>query len=336
MTPGAPELVLTGRDILNDTALSAEEFIGLLDLADSLEGQAAARTTTPRLVGRTIACLFEKASSRTRIALTVAAFRQGAQAMFLDSSSHLGHKESIADTVRLLDATCDAISYRGAAQSTIEQIADLASMPVYNMLTDDWHPTQMYADMLTMRRACTKPLSEISYAFIGDCRANVPQSHLVAAALLGMDIRMIAPTSLQPSKTAHDTAAALALASGARITITDDISAVEGVDVVHTDVWVSMGEPESAWQQRADVLRPYRVTSQVLQNSGNPQVKFMHCLPAFHDSSTTIGAQVAAVTGLHDGIEVSDEVFASSASLVWQQAAARVCTTEALLVATLA
>lgn len=332
----ATRSTLVGRDILNDASLSAAEFIALLDYAEELEHQALTHATVPMLTGRTIACIFEKASSRTRIALTVAAFRQGAQAMFLETNSHLGHKESIADTVNLLDATCDAIAFRGAAQSALEAIADIAAVPVYNMLTDDWHPTQMYADMLTMRRAVGKPLQEISYAFIGDCRANVPQSHLVAAALLGMDIRIIAPTDVQPSMQATSIATELAARSGARLTITDDLCALEGVDVIHTDVWVSMGEPESAWRERTSLLRDYRVTTDVLARSANPDVRFMHCLPAFHDQSTTVGAQIAAATGLSDGIEVSNEVFSSPASLVWQQAAARVCTTEALLVATLA
>jgi ornithine carbamoyltransferase len=326
---------LRGRDVLTDTSLSADEFNALLDLADTLNTAATARATTPMLTGRTIACIFEKASSRTRLALTIAAFRQGAQAMFLDVGSHLGHKESLVDTVRLLDSTCDAIAYRGAAQSTIEQIAELAAVPVFNMLTDDWHPTQMYADMLTMRRHLNKPLSQISYAFVGDGRANVSQSHLVAAALLGMDIRIIAPTSLQPAAGVVSLASSLAQTSGASVTITDDLNALEGVDVVHTDVWVSMGEPESAWKDRAAVLKPYRVDADLLALTANLDVRFMHCLPAFHDATTQVGSQIATSLDLFDGIEVTDEVFNSPASLVWQQAVARVCTTEALLVATL-
>ena len=330
--PVAPVSALRGRHVLDDASLTSQEFLALLDLADSLAANAAARVTQPLLPGRVIACIFEKASSRTRIAIEVAAVRHGARALFLDTSSQLGHKESLEDTVRLLSGTCDAIAFRGNRQADLEQISAVADVPVFNMLTDMWHPTQVWADVLTMRASTGKPVSDISYAFIGDGRCNVANSQLLTGALLGMDVRIIAPTELQPEDSIRDRAAALAAEAGARITVSDDIGALAGVDVVSTDVWVSMGEPEAAWAQRVDLLRPYRVTSALMQGTGNPDVRFMHCLPAFHDQDTVVGAQVAAATGLTDGIEVSDEVFRSEASLVWQQAANRVCTTEALFV----
>ena len=335
-TPASPVGALRGRHVLDDASLQRPEYVALLDLADSLAADAAARTTLPLLPGRVVACIFEKASSRTRIAIEVAAARHGARALFLDASSQLGHKESLEDTVRLLSGTCDAIAFRGNRQADLERIAAVSDVPVFNMLTDMWHPTQMWADVLTMRASTGKPLTEISYAFIGDGRCNVANSQLLTGALLGMDVRIVAPPELQPEDSVRGRAAALAAESGARITVSDDISALVGVDVVSTDVWVSMGEPEAAWAQRVDLLRPYRVTSALMRGTGNPDARFMHCLPAFHDQETVVGAQVAAATGLLDGIEVTDEVFRSHASLVWQQAAARVCTTEALFVSAIA
>ncbi|MBU6213773.1 MAG: ornithine carbamoyltransferase [Actinomycetales bacterium] len=321
---------LRGRHVIDDASLQRSEYLALLDLADALAANAAARTTQPLLPGRVIACIFEKASSRTRLAIEVAAARHGARAVFLDTSSQLGHKESLEDTVRLLSATCDAIAFRGNRQTDLERISTASDVPVFNMLTDMWHPTQMWADVLTMRSSTGKPLTDIAYAFIGDGRCNVANSQLLTGALLGMDVRIVAPAGLQPEAAVRQRANVLAAVSGARITVSDGLDALEGVDVVSTDVWVSMGEPEEAWAQRVEELRPYRVTADLMRGTGNAGVRFMHCLPAFHDRETVVGAQVAAATGLLDGIEVTDEVFRGPASLVWQQAAARVCTTEAL------
>jgi len=332
----SPLLALRGRNILDDASVSAHEFEDLLNLADACADAASNRTTQPQLPGRVIACIFEKASSRTRLAIEIATARHGARAVFLDSSSQLGHKESLEDTVRLLSGTCDAIAFRGNRQVDLELIASASTVPVFNMLTDMWHPTQMWADMLTMRRVSGKQLSDISYAFIGDGRCNVGNSQLLAGALVGADVRIIAPAQLQPDAAVQDKAAALAAQSGARITITDSVDALNGVDVVSTDVWVSMGEAESVWNERVEMLRNYRVTADLLALSNNPGVAFMHCLPAFHDMKTVVGAQVAAATGLTDGIEVTDEVFRGPASRVWEQAAARMCTTEALFISAIA
>lgn len=329
---------LRSRHILHDASLNRNEFLALLDLAEALADAAAHRVENPPAVllpGRVIACIFEKASSRTRLAIEIAATRHGAKAVFMDSTSQLGYKESLEDTVRLIGKTCDAIAFRGNHQSDLERISQVSSVPVFNMLTDMWHPTQMWADVLTMRKTTNKAVTDIAYAFIGDGRCNVANSQLLTGALLGMDVRIIAPTSLQPDPHVQEQAAQLAIDSGAHITITDSLDALHGVDVVSTDVWVSMGEPEHVWAQRVALLRDYRVTESLLARSGNPNVAFMHCLPAFHDSNTVVGAQIAAATGLLDGIEVTDAVFCGPASRVWEQAAARVCTTEALFVSAL-
>jgi ornithine carbamoyltransferase len=322
---------MIGRDVLDDASLTAEELVTLLDLAEQCDEEAKTHSTQRTLQGRTIACIFEKASSRTRLAVEIAAARQGAHTVFLDGNSHLGHKESVADTVRLLSGTCDAIVYRGSEQATLELMASVADVPVFNMLTDDWHPTQMFADILTMRRNSTKELKDISYAFVGDGRCNVANSQLLTGAVLGMDVRIIAPTSLQPTPHVWEKAQRIAVESGARLTMTDDVDfGLAGVDFVSTDVWVSMGEADAAWQERIELLMPYRVTKELLELTQNRNVKFLHCLPAFHDADTEVGARIARASGLLDGIEVTDEVFRSPASLVWEQAAARVCTTEAL------
>ncbi|NDB18391.1 MAG: ornithine carbamoyltransferase [Actinobacteria bacterium] len=331
-----PIASLRGRDILDDASISASEFTQLIDLAETLSAQATSGGARPLLNGRVVAALFEKTSSRTRLAIEVAAAHQGARAVFLDAAtSQWGHKESLEDTVRLLSGTCDAIAFRGSAQSDLQLIADAAEIPVFNMLTDLWHPTQLWADVLTMRQATSKELGDISYAFIGDGRCNVANSQLVTGALLGMDVRIIAPASLQPAAHVQQRATELADISGARITVTDDVAALESVDVVSTDVWVSMGEPEHVWAERAALLLGYRVDAALMARTGRADTAFMHCLPAFHDTATTVGAQIAAATGLHDGIEVSDEVFRGARSLVWQQAANRVWTTEALFLSAL-
>jgi ornithine carbamoyltransferase len=247
----------------------------------------------------------------------------------------MGHKESIADTARVLGRMYDGIEYRGAGQQVVETLADHAGVPVWNGLTNEWHPTQSLCDVLTMREHTGKDLSDISFAYVGDSRYNTGNSLLVTAALLGMDIRIVAPTALQNWPHIQQTARDLAAASGARITVTDDVAAVEGVDFVYTDVWVSMGEPKEVWLERIPMLRPYRVTRDLLQRTGNPNVKFMHCLPAFHDMNTTLGGEIQRLAGISDGLEVTHEVFESEASIVFDQAENRLHTIKAIMVATL-
>jgi ornithine carbamoyltransferase len=256
---------------------------------------------------------------------------------YLDpSGSQLGHKESIADTAAVLGRMYDAIEYRGNRQADVETLAKYAGVPVYNGLTDEWHPTQMLADFLTMHESSNKPYDMISYAFVGDCRFNMGRSLLVMGALMGSDVRLGGPKDLQPPKDVVDTAHQIAGKTGARITITDDPGeAVHGVDFIHTDVWVSMGEPKDVWTERVKVLTPYQVNSALMTSSGNPKVKFMHCLPAFHDPNTTVGREMMEHTGMTSGLEVTGEVFGSGASIVFDQAENRLHTIKAILVATL-
>jgi ornithine carbamoyltransferase len=248
----------------------------------------------------------------------------------------MGHKESIADTARVLGRMYDAIEYRGANQVDVEALAEHAGVPVYNGLTAEWHPTQMLADFLTMHEASGKPYDALSYAFVGDCRFNMGRSLLVMGALMGSDVRLAGPRDLQPPKDVVDIAQEIAGHTGARVTITDDSTAgVSGVDFVHTDVWVSMGEAKDVWDERVRLLRPYQVNTALLRSSGNPKVKFMHCLPAFHDASTVVGREIMEHTGMTSGLEVTHEVFESDASIVFDQAENRLHTIKAILVATL-
>jgi ornithine carbamoyltransferase len=265
----------------------------------------------------------------------VAAYQQGAQVTVLDAqSSQIGHKESIADTARVLSRMFDAIEYRGDAQATVEELAEYADVPVYNGLTDEWHPTQMLADMLTMREHSGG--GPLSYAYLGDARSNMGNSLLVTGAMTGSDVRIVAPEALWPAEEVRRAAAERAEATGARITLTEDpAEGVRGAQFVHTDVWVSMGEPAEVWAQRVALLRPYRVDSSVMALTGRADARFMHCLPAFHDESTVIGKRVAEEFGLASGVEVSDEVFESPASIVFDQAENRMHTIKAILVATL-
>ena len=267
----------------------------------------------------------------------MAAYEEGAHVTYLDpAGSQLGHKESIADTARVLGRLYDAIAFRGASQRDAEELAARAGVPVYNALTDEWHPTQMLADLLTMTECTGKALGDVSYAFVGDCRYNMARSLLVTGAIVGADVRLAGPAALQPRDDVLATARALAARSGARITVTDDArAAVAGADVVHADVWVSLGESKDVWSERVRLLAPYQVTRALLEASGNPSVRFMHCLPAFHDARTAVGAEVMAESGLRDGLEVTDEVFESDASVVFDQAENRLHTIKALLVATL-
>ncbi|MFV0316302.1 MAG: ornithine carbamoyltransferase [Microthrixaceae bacterium] len=328
---------LKGRSFLKELDLLPEELIHLLDLADDLKAAKRARAEQQHLVGRNIALVFEKTSTRTRAAFEVAAHDQGAHVTNFDpSGSQIGHKESVADTAGVLGRMFDAIQYRGSSQAAIERLAANAGVPVYNGLTDEWHPTQMLADFQTMRAISAKPANEISYAFLGDLRFNMARSHVVTAALLGADVRLAGPGSLSVPADVLDAAEAIAQRTGASITVTDDATAaVSGVDFVHTDVWVSMGEPRDVWSSRVKSLMPYRVDEKLMEAAGR-QARFMHCLPAYHDLETEIGKEIAGHTGLTGGLEVTDGVFRSERSIVFDQAENRLHTTKALLVATLA
>ena len=328
---------LRGRSLLTLLDYSPEEILHLLDLAAQLKAAKRQGREERRLVGRNIALIFEKTSTRTRCAFEVAANDQGARTTYLGpSGTQIGHKESIKDTARVLGRMYDAIEYRGFAQSTCEELARHAGVPVYNGLTDEFHPTQILADLLTMREHADKPLSEIAYCYMGDARNNMGNSLLVGAAKLGMDFRVIAPRALWPNESLRERCAGLAGQSGARLRFTEDpAEGLPGVEFIHTDVWVSMGEPEEVWQERIALLRPYQVNAAALERTGNAGVKFMHCLPAFHNRATRVGEEVFRKFGL-DGIEVTEEVFESPHSIVFDQAENRLHTIKALLVATLA
>ena len=327
---------LRGRSFLKELDFTPEEWRFLLDLAADLKAEKRSRTETQHLTGANIALIFEKASTRTRCAFEVAAHDQGAHVTYLDpSGSHLGHKESAADTARVLGRMYDGIEYRGFSQTTAETLAAFSGVPVWNGLTDEWHPTQSLCDLLTMREHAAKPDNEISFAFVGDARDNVADSLLIAGAMLGMDVRMVAPEPLGNPEDVIKSARAIAESTGARITCTSDIGqGTAGVDFVYADVWVSMGEPVEAWADRIAQLTPYQVTTGMLAATGNPQVKFMHCLPAFHDRGTEVGEDLYQSTGL-TALEVTDEVFESPASIVFDQAENRMHTIKAVMVATL-
>jgi ornithine carbamoyltransferase len=328
---------LKSRSFLKEIDFEPRELRYLLRLAEALKMAKYAGTEAQRLPGREIALIFEKTSTRTRSAFEVAAYDQGAHVTYLDpSGSQLGHKESIADTAAVLGRMYDAIEYRGNRQADVEALAAHAGVPVYNGLTNEWHPTQMLADFLTMHEASHKPYDTISYAFAGDCRFNMGRSLLVMGALMGSDVRLAGPPDLRPPKDVTELAADIARRTGARITITEDpAEAVSGVDFIHTDVWVSMGESKDVWAQRVKLLAPYQVNSDLLAKSGNPAVKFMHCLPAFHDANTNVGREIMEHTGMTSGLEVTGEVFTSPASIVFDQAENRLHTIKAVLVATL-
>ncbi|WP_035792145.1 ornithine carbamoyltransferase [Kitasatospora mediocidica] len=328
--------VLKDRHFLKETDFTAEEFTSLVDLAARLKADKRAGAEQQRLTGRSIALVFEKTSTRTRCAFEVAAHDQGAHVTYLDpAGTQIGHKESMRDTARVLGGMFDGIEYRGSGQERVEELARHAGVPVWNGLTDQWHPTQMLADLLTMREQSGKPLHEISFAYLGDARNNVANSLLVTAALLGMDVRMVAPRALWNSDEVTATARALAEQSGARISHTEDVhQGVAGVDFLYTDVWLSMGEDHSLWAERIDLLRPYQINSAVLKATGNPDVKLLHCLPALHDAGTDLGREIRELTGL-DALEVTDEVFESEHSVVFEQAANRLHTIKAVMVATL-
>ncbi len=328
---------LRNRSFLKEIDFSRDELLHLLALSQALKTAKYAGNEVQRLTGKEIALIFEKSSTRTRCAFEVAAFDQGAHVTYLDpTGSQMGHKESIADTAQVLGRMFDGIEYRGSGQENIEELAHHAGVPVYNGLTNEWHPTQMLADFLTMHERTNKPYDEIAYAFVGDGRFNMGRSLLIMGALLGSDVRLITPTELGPPEDVVELAQKLAAVSGAQITISPDVTEVAGVDFIHTDVWVSMGEPKEVWAERADLLAPYQVNSELLAATDNPKVKFMHCLPAFHNAETTVGAEIAEATGMATGLEVSDDVFRSPASIVFDQAENRLHTIKAVLVATLA
>ncbi len=328
---------LSGRSFLKELDLLPEELTHLLDLADRLKAARRSGEEEQLLTGRNIALVFEKTSTRTRASFEVAAHDQGAHVTNFDpSGSQVGHKESVADTAAVLGRMFDAIEFRGSSQGDIEKLAAHAGVPVYNGLTDDWHPTQMLADFQTMRESSGKAASDISYAFCGDLRFNMARSHVVTAALLGSDIRLAGPDSLALPADVLEAAEAIASRTGASITVTDDAAeAVAGVDFVHTDVWVSMGEPRDVWASWIKELMHYRIDDDLMAAAGR-RARFMHCLPAYHDLETTIGAEIAGHTGLTGGLEVTDGVFRSERSIVFDQAENRLHTIKALLVATLA
>jgi len=329
---------LKNRSFLKEIDFEPRELRYLLRLSEALKLAKYAGTEVQQLVGKEVALIFEKTSTRTRSAFEVGAYDQGAHVTYLDpSGSQLGHKESIADTAAVLGRMYDAIEFRGNSQTDVEELAAHAGVPVYNGLTDEWHPTQMLADFLTMHESSNKPYDAISYAFVGDCRFNMGRSLLVMGALMGSDVRLSGPEELHPPKDVTDIAADIASRTGARITITDDVrQAVSGVDFIHTDVWVSMGEAKDVWSERVRVLTPYQVNAALMEATGNPAAKFMHCLPAFHDPNTTVGREIMEHTGMTSGLEVTGEVFNSPASIVFDQAENRLHTIKAILVATLA
>jgi len=327
---------LKNRSFLTLRDFSAGEIGFLLKLAGDLKTAKYAGTEQPMLKGKEIALIFEKDSTRTRVGFEVAAHDQGATVTYLGpSGSHIGHKESIKDTARVLGRVYDAIEYRGFGQEVVDTLAKWSGVPVYNGLTDQFHPTQILADLLTMREHCDKPLREIAFCFLGDAGNNMGDSLLIGAAKLGMDVRLCGPKSLWPAQAIVDEAKALAQDTGARILLTEDVAeGVKACDFLYTDVWLSMGTPDSVWAERIELLLPYQVNADVMKQTGNPRVRFMHCLPAFHNTETEVGAKIAKSHGI-TAMEVTEEVFESPASIVFDQAENRMHTIKAVLVATL-
>src|SRR6516225_3928735 len=327
---------LHGRHFLTLADYSADELRYLLDLAADLKAAKKEGREEQKLVGKEIALIFEKDSTRTRCAFEVAAYDQGAHVTFIGpSGSHMGHKETVKDTARVLGRMYDAIEYRGFGENVADELAEWAGVPVFNGLTDEWHPTQILADFLTFREHVAKPYEEVVFCYLGDARFNMADSYLVGGAKLGMDVRIASPQSLWPRQEIVDLARGIADESGARITITEDVGeAVNGADVLLTDVWVSMGEPDEVWKERINLLLPYQVNARTMELTGNPNVKFMHCLPAFHNANTEVGKQIYDQYGL-DALEVTEEVFEGPASIVFDEAENRLHTIKAVMVATL-
>jgi ornithine carbamoyltransferase len=329
-------LHLQGRSWLKELDFTTEELMLLIQLSAELKAESKGGQEQPRLRGRKIALIFEKTSTRTRCAFEVAAYDQGAHVTYLGpEGTQIGHKESIKDTARVLGRMYDAIEYRGFGQAVVEELAAYAGVPVYNGLSDEFHPTQMLADMLTMREHSDKPPSQVAYCYLGDARFNTGNSLMITGCKLGMDVRLCAPASLWPDPALVETARKIAAETGARFTLTGNIDeGVRGVDFLCTDVWVSMGEDRSVWRERIQLLLPYQVNADVVRRTGNQAVKFMHCLPAFHDRETKVGEEIYEEFGL-DALEVTDEVFESPRSIVFDEAENRLHTIKAVLVATL-
>jgi ornithine carbamoyltransferase len=327
---------LRGKHLLKLADFSPDEITYLLDLAAELKAAKEDGREEQKLVGKEIALIFEKDSTRTRCAFEVAAYDQGAHVTFIGpSGSHMGHKETVKDTARVLGRMYDAIEYRGFAQDTAEELARWAGVPIYNGLTDEWHPTQILADFLTFREHIAKPLGEVIFCYLGDARFNMADSYLIGGAKLGMDVRIASPKSLWPRGEIVEQAHSIAGETGGQITITDDVAeAVKGCDVLLTDVWVSMGEPDEVWAERIELLKPYQVNAEAMAATGNPDAKFMHCLPAFHNTETQVGKEIFEKFGM-DSLEVTEDVFESPASLVFDEAENRLHTIKAVMVATL-
>ncbi|MDD2172051.1 ornithine carbamoyltransferase [Glaesserella parasuis] len=328
---------LKNRHFLRLMDFTPNEIQYLLDLSAKLKADKKAGREVPTMQGKNIALIFEKSSTRTRCAFEVAAFDQGANVSYIGpSGSQIGHKESMKDTARVLGRMYDGIQYRGYGQVLVQTLADYSGVPVWNGLTDEFHPTQILADFLTMIEHSNKPLNQIKLAYLGDARNNMGNSFVEGAALMGVDLRLVAPKQFFPEQTLLDEVAEMATKTGAKITCTEDVTeGVKGVDFVYTDVWVSMGEPESAWEARINLMKPYQVNAELIKLTGNPNVKFLHCLPAFHDDQTLVGKEIAEKYGMN-GLEVTDEVFESEASIVFDEAENRMHTIKAVMVATLA
>ena len=327
---------LRNRSFLKLLDFTPKEIQYLLDLARDLKRAKYAGTEQPRLKGKNIALIFEKTSTRTRCSFEVAAYDQGAHVTYLGpSGSQIGIKESMKDTARVLGRMFDGIEYRGFAQTTVEQLADYSGVPVWNGLTNEFHPTQILADFLTMSEHVDKPLSKVSYAYLGDARFNMGNSLMVGGCKMGMDVRIVAPKSLWPNPELVETCRKIAAETGATLTLTDDVDAgVKGCDFLYTDIWVSMGEPDEVWKERIKLLMPYQVNAKMMERTGNPKCKFMHCLPSYHNLETKAGRDVYEKFGL-DGIEVTEDVFESENSIVFDEAENRMHTIKAVMVATL-
>jgi len=329
---------LRHRDFLKELDFTKKELAFLLDLSRDLKRAKYSGTEVQRMRGKNVALIFEKTSTRTRCAFEVGAFDQGAHVTYLDpNSSQMGHKESTADTARVLSGFYDGIEFRGSAHALVEELAEYAGVPVWNGLTDEWHPTQMLADFLTMiENGRGKPIEEITYTYMGDARSNMGNSLLIMGAIMGADVRIASPKHLWPSDEVQAAAHEQAALSGARVTLTENADeALEGADFVHTDVWVSMGEPKEVWDERIALLKPYQVNAEALKKTGKPNVRFMHCLPAFHDTNTVVGKDIAAKTGMDNGLEVTNDVFESPANIAFGQAENRLHTIKAIMVATI-